>query len=245
LTPRSGSRRRSSSPRSARRSRSRSAGREAPRLGERPEDDEALEALEQPERRVDGLRVDVVDERLVDEHDDALGQALEQRGELVDRHELAGRVVRVAQHDDARALVDRRQQRVGVEALDRDGERVRPAGHERIERIRRPGRDELVVGLEQRARRRVQQLGGAVADDDLLGRDAVAVGDLRAQGARARVDVAVQALARGVRDRVDDVVVRQPGPRRAREVDGVDALERLALALVGLLAQLPADLLRR
>ena len=91
----------------------------------------------------------------------------------------------------------------------------------------------------------VQQLGGAVADDDLLVAQPVVVRDLGPQRARARVDVAVQALARGVGDRVDDVVVRAARPRRARQVDRVDALERLRAPLGGRRAQVLADLLVR
>ena len=130
-------------------------------------------------------------------------------------------------------------------AGDRHGVPVRAPRHERIERIRRPRRDELVARLEQRGRRRGEQLGGAVADHDLVGVDAVALRQLGAQRARVRVDVAVQPAARGERDRVDDEVVRQPGPGRPREVERVDPLELARAALVGLLAQLLADLLGR
>ena len=111
-------------------------------------------------------------------------------------------------HDDARAVVDRPQQRLGAPAGHRHRAPVRAPGHDRIERVARPRGDELVAGLEQRGGRRVQELRGAVADDDLLGLQAVVVGELGPQRAGARVDVAVQALARRVRDRVDDVVVR-------------------------------------
>jgi hypothetical protein len=44
----------------------------------------------QRERGVALLGVDEVAQRLVEQHDDALGQRLEQRAQLVDAHELAG-----------------------------------------------------------------------------------------------------------------------------------------------------------
>ena len=147
-------------------------------------------------------------------------------------------VVRVAHDDQPGALVDGAQD--GARAVARHGHcvAVRAPRHERIERIRRPRRDQLVARLEQRGRGRRQQLGGAVADDDLVAADAVAVRDLGAQRARVRVDVAVQPAPRGERDRVDDEVVREPGPRRPREIERIDARELVRPPLVGLLAQL-------
>ena len=53
----------------------------------------------------------------------------------------------------------------------------------------------------------------------------------------------MQPAPRGVGDRVDDVERRVLGPGRAREVERLDARERLAAALVGLRAQPRVDLL--
>ena len=83
----------------------------------------------------------------------------------------------------------------------------------------------------------LEQLGGAVAEDQALGLDAVALGQRAAQVGAAQVRVAVQPAARDERDRVDDARVRQLGPGRLREVERLDARERFAPALGGLLAQ--------
>ena len=72
--------------------------------------------VEQRQVRVDGLRVHVVHEGLVHEHHNTLGQRSEQCVELVGRDELAGRVVGVAEDDDAGALVDRALDRLAAEA---------------------------------------------------------------------------------------------------------------------------------
>ena len=75
--------------------------------------------VDQGERRVALLGVDEVAQRLVEQHDDALGQRLEQRAQLVDGHELACRVVRVAEGDEPRAVVDRAQDGLRAEARNR------------------------------------------------------------------------------------------------------------------------------
>ena len=88
-----------------------------------------------------------------------------------------------------------------------------------------------------------QQLRGTVADDHLLGGDAVLGGQLAAQLGGVRVAVAVQPAARDVGHRVDDRRGRQLGPRRLREVDRVDVGQRPLAALGRLAAQLEVDLL--
>ena len=55
------------------------------------------------QRRVARLGVDEVAQRLVEQHDDALGQRLEQRAQRAGAQQLARRVVGVAQGDDPRA----------------------------------------------------------------------------------------------------------------------------------------------
>ena len=69
------------------------------------------------------------------------------------------------------------------------------------------------------------------------------VRELGAQRRGVAVEVAVQPAARRVGDGVDHRRGRVLGPRRRAEVDRLDAGEGLLLALVGLGAQLRADLL--
>ena len=210
---------------------------EAPGLGEGPEDEQARELLHQRQRGVALLGVDEVAQRLVEEHDDALGQGLEQRAQLVDGYELAGGVVGVAQGDEPRALVDRAQHGLRPEAGHRHGAAAGTVGDGRVQAVRRPWRDELVEGLEQRLRRRAQQLRGAVAHDQALLRHPEVVRQLGAQRRGVAVQVAVQAATRGVGDGVDHGRGRVLGPRRRAEVERLDAGEGLLLALVGLGAQ--------
>ena len=79
------------------------------------------------QRRVARLGVDEVAQRLVEQHDDPLGQRPQELAQRVELHELARRVVGVAQGDDARAVVDGRQHRLDAEPGDRDGVAVRAA----------------------------------------------------------------------------------------------------------------------
>ena len=98
-------------------------------------------------------------------------------------------------------------------------------------------------GLEQRLRRRAEQLGGAVAHHQALLGHAEVVRQLGAQRGGMAVEVAVQPAPRRVGDGVDHRRGRVLGPRRRAEVERLDARERLLLALVGLGAQVRADLL--
>ena len=187
----------------------------------------------QRQRGVALLGVDEVAQRLVEEHDDALGQRLEQRAQLVDGDELARGVVGIAQGDEPRALVDRAQHGLRPEAGDRHGAAAGAVRDGRVQAVGRPRRDELVERVEQRLRRRAQQLRRAVAHHQaLLGHPEV-VRQLGAQRRGVAVEVAVQAAARRVGDGVDHRRGRVLGPRRRAEVDRLDAREGLLLALVG------------
>ena len=144
--------------------------------------------------------------------------------------QLARRVVGVAERDDARAVVDRaRGRRRRRSRATGTAVRARAARHQRIERIGRPRRDQLVAGLDQRLRGRAR----AAARRRRRRRAAPRAtpwrcGELGAQLGGVPVEVAVQAAARGVGDRVDDVGRRVLGPGRLREVERLDARERLA-----------------
>ena len=159
------------------------------------------------------------------------------------RDELAGGIVGIAQGDEPRALVDRAQHGLRPEAGDRHRAAAGAVGDGRVEAVRRPWGDELVEGLEQRLRRRAQELRGAVAHHQALLGHAEVVRQLGAQRRGVAVQVAVQPAARGVGDGVDHGRGRVLGPRRRAEVERLDAGEGLLLALVGLGAQIRADLL--
>src|SRR4029078_10003515 len=90
---------------------------------------------------------------------------------------------------------------------------------------------------------RAEQLGGAVADHQALLVDAERVRELGAQLVGAAVEVAVQAAASGVGDRVDDRGRRVRGARLGAEIYRLAARERLPAALGRRVAQLCADLL--
>ena len=142
-------------------------------------------------------------------------------------HVVAGRVVGVADHDHARALGHARRSSRPCSANDRPGAGVR--GQQRVERVRGPGHHELVAAPEQGQRRGLQQLGGAVAEHDLLGLDPVALGEQAPHRRGVAVRVAVDEAA-GARDRrVDDLRVRQVGPLGAGQVEVGQPLQRQPL----------------
>jgi hypothetical protein len=82
-----------------------------------------------------------------------------------------------------------------------------------------------------------------VADRHAPGRQAVAAGQLGAQLPAGRVGIALHAPPRGPGDRGDHRVVGQARPRRAGQVQSLDAVQSVALALQGTLVSLPALLL--
>jgi len=85
----------------------------------------------------------------------------------------------------------------------RDDPRAREDGRGRVRLEGGLGDDDLVATLERRERHERDQLVGAVADDELLGRDAEPLGEGLTQREGATVGVEVHAR-RLVRDRGDD-----------------------------------------
>ncbi len=120
---------------------------------------------------------------------------------------------------------------------------VRAAGHDRIQRVGGPEREQLLSGLDQGAGGRAEQLGGAVAEDQAVRVHAVALRERAPQVRAAQLRVAVQAAAGDEGDRADDARVGQLGPGGEGEVERLHAGERLASALGRLFAQALVDLL--
>jgi hypothetical protein len=211
--------------------------REAVDLRERAEDQETREAVDQPQHGVLGLDVLELDVGLVDQEHHVLGQPRGQSGHGVRRQIGPGRVVGIAQDDDAGPVADGVDQRLRRRVVDGDGTPPGALGHQRVERIRRPRRDQLVAGRQQHVGRHLEQLARAVADDDLLGRHAVALGKHRAHLGRVAVGVAVDRPARRVDGGVHDLGVREVGPLGARQVQHRDLLERERLLAGAAFAQ--------
>ena len=145
-------------------------------------------ALEQRAARRRAARVGELDERLVEQHDDALGQRVEQRVELGGRTSSSpvGSLGLHSATTRVRSLIAA-QDALGAEPGTGTARAVRAPGHQRVERIGGPRRDQLVARLDQRLRGGAEQLGGAVADDDLLARRRLARGELAAQLGGVRV----------------------------------------------------------
>ena len=80
--------------------------------------------------------------------------------------QLAGRVVGAGERDHARRRAPARPRcSASMPPVDRHGAAVRAARHDRVERVGGPGGEQLLAGLDQRARGGAEQLGGAVAED--------------------------------------------------------------------------------
>ena len=135
--------------------------------------------------------VDVLEVGLVEDAEHVRGQPVEEREQLVAAVRGAGRVVRMADVDELRALPDRVEQRVEVVGVVAQRHRPRHAaelrGEEDVAREGGPAADDLVAGVESRLREQVDDPVCAGADDDLLERDAVPLGQRGAQ----REDAAV------------------------------------------------------
>ena len=147
--------------------------REPPRLRERAEEHEVRVAADQG-RAVDRLRVaDELEVRLVEQHEHVGGDARHEALEVGGRDDRAGRVVRRADDDRARAVGHRRRHRVEVvrragperhldarAAGDRDEARVRLEGP--------PGVDDLAARLADREQELAEQRDRAGAEVHLL-----------------------------------------------------------------------------
>ena len=175
------------------------------------------EGAEQDQPRVapqqrDAVRVlGVVDEvtvRLIEDHERrVVAERLEERAQRLLAHDRRRRVVGRAEHDRRRPVGDLPPHvlEVGRVAGEwaRHGAGARDRGRDAVGLERRLGHDDLVAGLERGPRDEPDQLVGAVADEELAGRDVEAPGERRAERGGAAVGIEVDA--RGLaRDRLDD-----------------------------------------
>ena len=104
--------------------------------------------LEERERRAGGLGVGELDERLVEQHGDTVGQALEQALERGRREQLPGGVVGARERNHAHGgVVGCGEQRVDS-ARDWHSLAVRSPRHDRVERIRGPRGEQLLARLD-------------------------------------------------------------------------------------------------
>ncbi len=183
------------------------------------------ERVGESQHGVDGLGVLEVDERLVDHDLDLVAHLRGEPVDLVGRHVLAGRVVRVADHDEARPAGDRCEQRLHVAVGHRHRPPTSARGHQRVERIARPGGEQLVAGREERQGCGLQQLRRAVAEHDPLRLDLVALRQCAAHALGVAVGVTVESSAGGVDRGVDHLGVGELGPLRPGQVEVRDLLE--------------------
>ena len=172
-------------------------------------------AVQQPDRRVGIVEQVELAVGLVDDHAD-VAQDLREEGLDVPQGERGrGRVVRVADDDEARRRRDLRGhavELVAVVVVERDADR---GGAGRCRQVRidgeaRPGVDDLGAGLEQGLAGGEEDVAGAVADGDALARDAVADGQAAAQPPPGRVRDAVAGGERA-QGRREDLGQRRVG----------------------------------
>ncbi len=152
----------------------------------------------------------IVQVGLVDAHRDA---ELGELGEVGVVDEDARRVVGVDDEDELGLVGDGGEHggdvvlQVGLAKVDLHGRGVAEAGARREHLEGRVGAEELVARLQEDAHHRVDGLGGAVGEGDVLRRQAVELAELLTQAVGA-VRVAV-ALLGHVGDRLDDCVRRR------------------------------------
>ena len=176
------------------------------RLAERPCDEQVVAATGERHDAAGVGRVDEVEVRLVDQDRQIVGkqphEPLDRVGIAVD----AGRVVGVAHDDQARALVHHRGHRVQVVPAvrgerDRDGLRACGGGQVRVDRKRRVGVNDRGPGIEHGLTREQDEFARAVAHDDLIHLDPMAVGQRRSQPPRVCIRIAVEACQALLHDR--------------------------------------------
>ena len=137
-----------------------SQARKPPRLGEAAEHQQLRVLLEQRQRRVGGMGVRELHQRLVQQHRHVLRQAQQQPPQLRHGHQLARRIIGARERDRPHARLARGRLQQGVHAGGCAHRLpVRTARHQRIERVGGPGRQQLLPRLHHRSRRRAQQLG--------------------------------------------------------------------------------------
>ena len=111
------------------------------------------------------------------------GHAVEVRVELGPGVHRPGRIVRVTDEDELRAIGDRLQHRVQVVApvdeRDRPGDAAELRRPDHIAGEARPAADDLVARLDRDLRERVDDAVGACAERDLLEANAVPLGECR------------------------------------------------------------------
>ena len=119
---------------------------------------------------------------------------------------------------------------------------ARARGHQRVEGVGGPRREQLVALAEQHERRGLQQLGRAVAHRDPLRLHVVQPGQRPAHVLRVAVRVAVHAPARGVDRGVHHLGVGELRPLGAGQVQVGHLLQRQRALAVAALAALLVQL---
>ena len=188
-------------------------------------------------------RLEEVGERLVEQHPHALAHALAQRAHVRARDGRARGVVGARERDGPRVGSHPLRQR--VERLP-PAPAVPPARWARSGSGRQPGHaTSSSPAVEQLRARVLQQLGGAVADRDLVGPQAVALRRELAHLGRRRVGVGVHAPPQREGGGVDRLGVRRLVPGRAAEVELGHEHDLARPLLVAALAQLARHLVGR
>ena len=146
-------------------------------LGERAQEDEVRVVAQEVDGGVGVVQRGELAVGLVHDHAHVGRDALHQFRQRGRRHGGAGRVVGVADDQQAGGHRHRLGQRVEVVAVvgvEVDGEGGGAGGRRQVgvHRERRPGVDQLGAGLEQRLPGRQQHVAGAVADRDPVRRHA-------------------------------------------------------------------------
>ena len=151
-------------------------------LGEGAADEQIRKILE-PGRRIDALGSrDVLVVGLVEDNDHILGNAREEGAHLGIRQEIAGRIVRIGDPDNARIRADGRTHGIKIVTvvLGRRSDQL-GTGRQRSQRIHREGmlgENGGTTGGQENAGDQVEHIIRAVAENDLILGNAAPFGDL-------------------------------------------------------------------
>ena len=172
--------------------------------------------------------------RLVEDHDDAVGNPGHEILHLVGRHDRGGGIVGVGDEDHLGHGRDGACHRFEVEAVLLEGHDDADAAHGLDDhRVYHEGGvrdDDLLPGAHERPHEELDELVGPVAQDNVVGVDPMAPGECVAQVEAAAVGIAVQ-LAECGRDGLLDALRGRQRVLVGGELDGVlDA--QLALELL-------------